>query len=549
MYRQPLWRSTARLQRSEAVHQPGKDGPMRRWRLRVHGPARLLLAGSVLVLCATASPAQEPFPGLEEYVRRAVADWHVPGLGLAVVRNDSVLYAKGFGVLSVGSDRAVDEHTLFEIGSSSKAFTATLVAMLVSDGVMRFDDRVSRYLPTFRLADPLASAEVTIRDALTHRSGIARGELIWLGAGVPREEVLRRVQFLQPQSTFRSRYSYQNIMFLAAGEAAGRAAGSTWDELIAQRIFRPLNMTSSVTTSVGLTNPNVARPHGSERDSAWIKPHMNMENIGPAGSILSSARDMAQWLRFQLAGGAYEGKRLLDNAPFRETHTPQILMGGGGGGGGPAGESERLTNFSTYGMGWMVQDYRSELMSQHGGNTDGMTAAMGVLPGQNFGVVVLANMASSQLPGLLMRWIFDRQLGVPPRDLAGEARARTLAQRARADSLAAQQAARRAAQPPLPLTAYAGTYADSMYGEVAVTVEGSGLQLRRGDWYGPLEYWNGTNFRWTIYPSAPTPPLFLKFEVAPDDQVTGLHFGIGGDVTLLGRRRTPAGPRAGTGGS
>ena len=500
-----------------------------------------LAASALAVLFVIGLPggtrAQEPFPGLEAYVAGAVAEWKMPGLAIAIVRNDSIIYEKGFGVLAVGSSTAVNAHTLFEIGSSSKAFTATIVAMLVSDGKMDFDDRITRYLPTFRLYDPIASAEVTIRDALTHRSGIARGELTWLGSGTTREEVLHRVRFLEPESPFRSRYSYQNMMFLAAGEAAGRAAGSTWDELVAQRIFTPLGMTTSVTNSQGLENENVATPHGSVRDSAYVKPHLNMTNIGPAGSILSSVHDMAQWLRFQLGDGVFEGERLIESAPFRETHTPQILMGGGGGG----NDSVRVTNFSTYGMGWMVQDYRHQLMWQHGGNTDGMTAAVGMLPEQNLGVVVLSNMASAQLPGILMRWVFDRQLNAPVRDLAGDARRRALAQRSRADSAASEEAEHRAdGPPPLPLTAYAGTYVDSLYGELTVSVQGDRLELRRGDWYGPLEYWNGSNFRWTIYPSAPLPPQFIKFDVAPDDRVTGVYFGIGQDVSLMRRRDPPA---------
>jgi CubicO group peptidase (beta-lactamase class C family) len=527
---------------------------------RRHRPHRRSIAGPALACLlmlwtAVAARAQEPFPGLDAYIANAVAEWHVPGLGIAIVRNDSIIYAKGFGTLAVGSTTPVNEHTLFEIGSSSKAFTGALVAMLVADGRMGFDDRITDYLPGFRLADPIASAQVTIRDALTHRSGIARGELIWLGADATREQVLERVQHLQPQSPFRSRYSYQNIMFLAAGEAAARAAGSSWDALIEERIFRPLSMNASSTGLLPPTYPNLAQPHGSVRDSAYVKPTFDMSNIAPAGSIISSAHDMAQWLRFQLGGGVYDGQRLLAAPQFRETHTPQILMGGGGG--GAAGNpEERVTRFSSYGLGWMVQDYRRALLVQHGGNTDGMTAAVGMLPEENFGVVVLASMASSGLPAILSRYIFDRQLGAPMVDLAGEARARTLAQRARADSAAARPVAdggpRRepAGPPPLPLAAYAGTYADGMYGDVVITVDGNGLQFRRGGWYGPLEYWNGTNFRWTIYPSSPTGPMFIKFEVSPTDEVTGLWFGLGGDATLLQRQRTPsAQQRAGAGGS
>ena len=512
---------------------------------RVATPAAAL-GCAALVALAPMVGAQEPFPGLDAYVTKAMQAWKIPALGIAIVRNDSVIFTKGYGVRTVGTRAPVDDQTLFEIGSSSKAFTATAVAMLVSDGKMRFDDHVTDYLPTFRLYDPVASAELTIRDAMTHRSGLSRGELIWLGSGATRDEVLHRVRFLKPQSPFRSRYSYQNIMFLAAGEAAGKASGIGWDNLIKQRIFTPLGMTTSVTTSKGLANPNVATPHGTVRDSVYVKPFMDGENIGPAGSILSNARDMAQWLRFQMSDGTFGGKRLVSRSALQEIHTPQILMSSGRGGGG--GDTSTITLFSTYGMGWMVQDYRHQLMWQHGGNTDGSTAAVGMLPEHKFGVVVLSNMASAQLPGLLMRYIFDRQLKAPMRDWSGESLTRLMAQRQRADSstVALQSRARGAAQPPLPLSAFVGTYADSMYGEATVSLENGHLELKHGAWHGPLEFQNVNNFSWTILPSAPMASLTIKFEISPEGTVSGLYYGLPGDVTLLGRKSE--GGRGGRGG-
>ena len=175
--------------------------------------AVLGFAAVALATAAGVARAQEPFPGLDAYITKAVQTWKVPGLSVAIVRNDSVIYAKGFGVVKAGGKTPVDAKTLFEIGSSSKAFTATVVAMLVTDGKMRFDDRLTTYLPDFRMYDAVANEGVTLRDALTHRSGIARGELVWLSADISRDEVLHRVRFLKPESPFRSRYSYQNMDF------------------------------------------------------------------------------------------------------------------------------------------------------------------------------------------------------------------------------------------------------------------------------------------------------------------------------------------------
>jgi CubicO group peptidase (beta-lactamase class C family) len=509
-------------------------------------------SGLALALAVRPLPAQsrEPFPGLDRYIANAVQAWKVPGLAVAIVRNDSVLYTRGFGVLAAGSTTPVNERTLFEIGSSSKAFTATLVAMMVSDGKMRWDDRLTTYLPDFRMYDPVANEAVTLRDALSHRSGIARGELVWLGAGIGRDEVLHRLRFLKPESPFRSKWSYQNMMFLAAGQAVGKVAGSSWDDVLRQRIFTPLGMTSSLPTQTGNTNPNSARPHGMDHDTAFVKAFFDGENIAPAGAIVSNAVDMAQWLRFQLNDGVANGKRLLSSAAFRETHAPQILMspGGGGGRGGAGGDTTTpTTRFNSYGFGWMVEDYRNALVWQHGGNTPGMTTAVGMLPEKKFGVVVLSNMQSAALPDLLRQYIFDRELGAPMRDLSAEALTRTLAQRKRADSLEkVQQAGHPADLPsPIPAQAFVGTYADSLYGDAVVSIKDGKLFLVRGDWSGALQYWNATNFRWLIPPGSPTGPMTIKFDVSADNTVTGLWFGIGGDVTLLSKKGGRGGGRAG----
>lgn len=489
-----------------------------------------------IALLALSQPAlaqaTEPYPGLDAYITKAAQDWNIPGLAVAIVRNDSVLYTKGYGTLGLADHAPVTDRTMFEIGSSSKSFTATAIAMLVSDGTMRWDGLLTDYLPDFRMYDPVANTSVTIRDALSHRSGIARGEFVWVGAGISRAEVLHRVRFLKPETPFRSRWSYQNMMFLAAGEAAGKAAGSSWDELVRQRIFVPLGMTASATTYKEYANSNTATAHGRDHDTTFIRPRFDAEDIAPAGSIVSNAVDMAQYLRFQLNDGVVNGKRLVSSAALRETHTPQMIIGAGG----PGGDSA-TTHFNTYGFGWIIQDYRGQLVWQHGGNTTGMTTAMGMMPKKKFGVVVLSNMGQAPLPDLLRQYIFDRELGAPMRDVSAMAYARSMTQRRLADSAAkAQEALRPAgAQAPLPLAAYAGTYADSLYGRVNVTLKDGHLVLARGDWTGPLNYANSTNFSWIMPPASPIGVLPIKFEVSPANVVTGLYFGFANEITLLTR--------------
>jgi hypothetical protein len=435
----------------------------------------------------------------------------IPGIAVAIVRNDSVLYTKGFGVLAAGSTTPVDDQTLFEIGSSSKSFTATLVAMMVADGKMRYDDRITQYLPDFKLYDPLASAELTVRDALTHRAGLSRGELIWLGSGATRAEVLHRVRFLKPQSPFRSRYSYQNIMVLAAGEAAGKAAGTSWDDLLKQRIFVPLGMRSSVSTMIGLPTRNFATPHGMVRrlgvreaahehgqHRACRLHHLQRARHGAVASV--SVRPTAS----TTASDSSAAPRCA--RPTRRRFVMVAAVDA------VARRTRCLTShFSTYGMGWIVEDYRKELVWQHGGNHRRHDHGHGCDAGAEVRRRRAEQHAQRQLPAQLMRYIFDRQLNAPAtrpgRDMLARAQRqrRTLAQSCK---LVRVQPENRQCLS----SAFVGTYADSMYGEATVSMKDGRLELVRGEWRGPLEYWNATNFRWTVLPSSPTGPMYMKFE-------------------------------------
>ena len=514
--------------------------------------SRFVVASLALAVSATGAAAQtkEPYPGLEAYIAKARETWKIPGLAVGIVRNDSLIYAKGFGVLAVGSTTPVNEKTLFEIGSSSKAFTGALAAMLVTDGKMRWDDRLTTYLPDFKMYDPVANEAATIRDALSHRTGIARGELAWLGSdATTREQVLHRVRFLKPESPFRSKWSYQNMMFLAVGQAEGKVMNTTWDELLKTRILTPLGMTSTVPTSKELkSNANRATPHGLDKDVAFVKPEFNADNIAPAGSIISNAVDMAQWIRFQLGDGTFNGKRLVSAAALRETHTPQILVGGGLGGGRGNADSVPTSYFQTYGFGWIVEDYRHYLVWQHGGNTPGMTTALGMMPEKKFGVVVLSSMSSAALPDLLRRYIFDRELGAPMKDWSDEAYKQQLNQRKRADSLVVVQAGNQLkGPPPLALDKYAGAYVDSLYGEFTIAVKNNELEMTRAGLSAPLVYWSTNNFRWMLPPSEVTGPMFIKFEISPENTVGGLYFGLGGDNQLVPKKAAPGG-RGGRGG-
>jgi CubicO group peptidase (beta-lactamase class C family) len=491
----------------------------------------LLLAGLTASARAQGGGA-EPIPGLDAYVTAAMATWKVPGLALAVVRNDSVLYLKGYGVRSIKAKDPVDARTLFAIGSNSKSFTAAAIAMLVTDKKMRYDDPVTQYLPGFQLYDPWVTREVTMRDALTHRIGLGRQEAIWYGTGFSRDDVIRRIRYLKPSFSFRSRFGYSNVMYLVAGQAAAAASGKSWDDLIHDRIFVPLGMTSSNTSVRAFAGQaDVATPHGLAHDTLYTMPYRNVDDIAPAGAINSNVTDMAQWLRFQLADGVYNGKRLVDQRALKENHDAQTIIG-------TQDEVEskgQLSHFTSYGMGWAVTDYRRHDYWTHTGGIDGMLSMMALLPEQHFGIVILTNENDGGILNPLQHWIFDHELGVKPvRDWSAEMnRAMVAAQHAQ-DSAQRADDAKRAPNttPSLPLAVYAGTYSDSTYGDVIVTVANGALAMQRGELHGPLVHWHHDVFqeRWTDRQLGTN---FVEFTVGPENSVDTLTIDLLGDHMVL----------------
>ena len=453
---------------------------------------------------ATRTPATR----LDAYTTQALAAWGLPGVAVAVVHNDSVVFAKGYGVRELGKPEPVTPNTVFAIGSTSKAFTAAAVAMLGADGKVKWDDRVSTHLPEFQLHDPYVTRELTIRDLLTHRSGLARGDRLWANSGFSRAEVLRRVRFLEPSWSFRSTYGYQNIMFLAAGAVVERASGKSWDDFVAQRIFQPLGMSNSVTTVTRLSSlSDVARPHERIEDAYHPVPYLNIDNIGPAGSINSSVNDMAQWIRLQLGRGLYKGQRLLDSAAVKEMHTANTVIR-------PSAQDEKLypmSNLSAYGLGWSLRDYYGRKMVSHGGAIRGMRAQVTLIPDAKLGVVVLTNSPQSAFPTAIANAAVDMYLGNPERDWSAiilstvkEAEARAVADRKRRESERVT-----GTSPSLPLGRYAGVSADSMYGEVQVTEEASKLRLQFGPHYSSdLVHWHFDTFE-----SVPRDPVLGRFNV------------------------------------
>ena len=451
----------------------------------------------LLLVVVQVVAAQAPGPEFDEYVNKALKDWEVPGVAIAIVKNDRVVLAKGYGVRELNKTEPVDEQTLFAIGSSSKAFTATAIAILVDQAKLKWEDPATKYLPGFQLFDPYSTRELTVADLLSHRSGLARGDLLWYGSEYSRDEVLRRVRYLKPSWSLRARFGYQNIMFLAAGQIIPSVTGKTWDDFMRERIFIPLDMKStstSVKAFAGTTN--VAAPHSKIEDKVQVVPWRNIDNIAPAGSINSNARDMAQWVRLQLGEGVYDGKRLLSAVSMKEMHTPQTVIRLEG----PRARLYPEAHFLTYGLGWFLSDYRGRKLVEHGGAIDGMRAEVAMIPEEKLGLVILTNLHGTNFPQALMFKILDHYLNAPQRDWSSELlkvskefenQAKNAEKKLETDRV-------KNTSPSLALEKYAGTFQSDMYGETRVTLENQKLVIRFGaNFTGDLEHWNYDTFRVT----------------------------------------------------
>lgn len=512
-------------------------------RLSIRRYAVLLTAAIDLAGLAPAARAQakEPWPGLDAYIVAAMKTWQVPGLGLAVVRNDTVIYTRGYGLRDVGKPDPVDEHTVFAIGSASKAFTAASVAMLVDEKKVSLDANPGLYLPGFQLYDPYATRELTVRDILSHRSGLARGELAWYGSGFDRDEIVRRVRFLTPSWSFRSQFGYQNIMYITAGQVVAHVSGRSWDDFVKDRIFAPLGMTESGTSSRAVAGrPDVATPHATVNDTLRAIPWRNIDNAGPAGSINSTATDMAQWVRLQLGRGSYGGKQLISAKMADEMHQAQTVI--------RTDSAARATNPDThlqaYGLGWFLEDYRGRLVVHHGGNVDGFTTLVGMLPEERLGVVLLTNQNGSGLPTALLHRIFDLHIKAPARDWAADGWKRLEAQRARGREAAKKAEASHltGTKPSLPLASYAGTYSDSLYGDVVITEAGGKLHLKFGPtWESDLEHYHLDSFR-ARFDTPVLPPVPVSFRIGGSGKVEAVVLDMAGTAEF---KRAPEPPSAG----
>ena len=423
----------------------------------------------------------------------------VPGLALAVVKDGTVVVAKGYGVRKLGGPTPVDAKTLFGIASNTKVFTATALGLLVEQGKLQWDAPVTNYLPGFQLYDPFVTRELTIRDLLVHRSGLGlgAGDLLWWPPSTyNRKEIASRLRYIKPAASFRSAYAYDNVLYLVAGEVIEAVSGQSWEDFVASRILMKVGMTgSNVRHSAAAGGGNVAAPHASVDGKVRPVAPFDSDNTNPAGGINSSAEDMAKWLRLLLNEGRLpDGSRLISAATWRQISTPVTPEPNNP----PPPELPALrSNFRGYALGLEARDFKGLKVLTHTGGLPGYVSRVLMIPDLKLGVAVLTNQESGEA--------FDAIAYA-----VAEADRRTATTR------------NAASKPSLPLAAYAGTYRDAWYGDVAIAMEDGKLVVRftkTPALVGDLEHWQYDTFvaRWRDRELRAD--AFLTFALNPDGTI------------------------------
>lgn len=450
--------------------------------------------GGVLLISVLSS-AQAPQGDFGAFIEQARRDWDVPGIAVAVVKDDKVVFVQGSGVRTQGQPGAVDADTVFQLASVTKVFTAAALGTLVDEGKLDWDDPVLGHLPGFAMADPYATLHTSARDLLAHRSGLPAfgGELL-NELGYTRSEVLRRLQSVKPGGSFREKAGYSNLGYALAGTLAGQADDSSWEAVVRSRLLGPLGMRRTQVVAADLNrDPNAASPHLSR--PAGLTPVTTRESDGafaPAGAMSSSANDMALWMRMLLAGGRLEGKRVLQAETVQELFRPAMASSPGFAEAPPIGAE---TGFD-YALGWNIYHYNGRKIVEKGGALAGVRAVVTLVPSEHLGVVVLANLNLTLLPEVIRARVLEDYLGPSGHDLPAEFRTQ---RDALAQLVAAVDAPPKRPLGPLPrpLDAYVGVYENDLYGRLAVVREGEGLAVKGGPacYRGSLQHEGQDAFR------------------------------------------------------
>ena len=491
----------------------------------------LLLLLFVFPVFAYAQSLDAKIGEIDRYAQKVMSDWKQPGMAIAVVKDGKVVLAKGYGVREMGKPEKVDENTLFAIASNSKAFTTAALAILIDEGkIGGWDDKVSKYLPGFRLYDPFVTEDLTIRDIVAHRSGLDTfsGDLLWYETTYTNDEILDRVKYLKPVKSFRSGFGYQNLMFIAAGKIIEKTSGMSWSDFVRAKILKPIGMKEAKTSVKDYKKgDNVAVPHNESGGKGLrVLPQGNVDGAAGAVRINASVSDLSKWIRLQLAMGEFEGKRIYSEKNAWEMWQPAVLL--------PiskrAAEANPTRHFNAYALGWNVFDYQGKKIVTHGGGLDGMLSKTVLIPEDNVGFVVLTN---SEYPvyNIMQSKILDILTNAPEKDYNAEALKRDAeGKKADIEDMKKLEASRVAnTKPSLMLKDYAGTFTGDLYGDATITQENGKLVLRMKpspNFVADLEHWHYDTFRikWRPSVSYNFPPGFVTFMI--DKNGTASDFSI-----------------------
>jgi CubicO group peptidase (beta-lactamase class C family) len=505
--------------------------PPRRWISRV---CAATLSVAAVAAPALSQPSISSKPALaispdkiDRTVAAAMLAFQVPGVAVGIVKDGKLIFSKGYGVREVGKPGRIDADTLFQIGSNTKAFTAAALAILVDQGKIHWDDKVIDYLPEFRLYDPYVTREFTIRDLLTHHSGLGLGAgdlMFFPPTDMTRAEIIGGLRYLKPASSFRSKYDYDNLLYMVAGQIIPKVTGKSWEAFLTENIIEPLHMAPCSASYGRITDrSNLAAPHVVTNGKLNAVTVLNMDTIGPAGTINCNIRGMAEWLKTQLAEGkAPSGQQLFSADRSKEmwtliTPTPPS----------PLLSTMYDAHFSGYGLGWFLSDTRGYERVYHEGGVLGSVTWVSMIPELKLGVLVFTNQQNDAAIEAIGGQILDAYLGVSSRDWVAIGK-RFMDERDNEGSTVEKAAAAvvAAAGPPtLPLDAYVGTYHDPWRGDAFVRREGGELVLRisRTKFLeGPLVHYSGNIFivRWNDRSLGAD--AYVRFEQGFSEQVVGM---------------------------
>jgi CubicO group peptidase (beta-lactamase class C family) len=455
---------------------------------------------------------------LDAFVEKARLDYGVPGVSVAVVKDGKAVFVKGFGVSKVGSEAKIDGDTIFQLASVTKTFAAASVGVMVDRGKIGFDEQLINILPDFALKDPYPTRYATARDFLSHRSGLPAftGDLLD-HLGHSRQEVIRKVRFMEPACSFREEANYSNMGFFLAGESAAVAAGTTWEELVEESLLKPLGMKrSGFTREVG-QQKNTAFPHAIIEGETQVVPYNKQLVLAPAGGMTSTAADMAHYMAMLLDGGKYQGKEVLKPGTVQQMFTATMVEEPGFAELPPISE----TNGYAYGLGWGVYHWKNHRIVEKGGALDGMRSITVLVPEKNLGITALANMNLTVLPEAIRAYVLERYLGKADEDMQAEIMERSK-KIAAILNLDGEDEIKNPQPPSLDLKAYTGKYQSDLYGVFTIGLEEGALSVAAGpaQYPGSLTHVNYDTFhlRWPIVISGPDETTFT---IGPDGKVRG----------------------------